>query len=520
MSRTWRDREELEHQVVTLHGQRVTRRGIARACGVSRNTVKKILIAHATQREQEHTALPAAVKRAPRPKKIDTYAERVAELMKGYEEITAQRVFEILREEGFDGGYTAVKTHVSQHRPVKKPKPSLTAPDYGPGEMAESDWSPYEIKLIDGSILELQAFDYALAHCGRKYYAFFESNDLHALMDGHVQAFSRFEGCARQCKYDGQKPVLIRWEGRQPIYNLRFVLFATHYEFRPQAVHKADHKPHAERSFWELEQSFFNGRSFIDFADLQRQLARWLDTIADLRKRHGTTPLERFEQERPHLLALPSHHYDTARVAYRVCSIDGFVDWGGNRYAVPYEHITDILPIRVTQSELFVYAADLKCIAKHEIVTPAMGKKVDPSGYHPAPRRQAAIDLDQLRDCYAAMGEGAKRFFHLMSMGPPRGWAHAARQTLTLRKEYTTEDLDKALAHAASYGAFDANAVERILVARCNPRTLDELVTKDMEDRLSDTRLAAAPTRPRDLKEYDRMPRVGQRRGRDDEQEY
>ena len=243
MSRTWRNREELEHQVVTLHGQRVTRRGIARACGVSRNTVKKILIAHASQREQEHTALPVAVKRAPRPKKIDAWAQRVAQLMEKYEDITAQRVFEILREEGFDGGYTAVKTHVSEHRPKKKPKPSLTAPDYGPGEMAESDWSPYEVKLIDGSVLEVQAFDYALAHSGRKYYAFFRSNDLHALMDGHVQAFSRFGGCAKQCKYDGQKPVLIRWEGRQPIYNLRFVLFATHYEFR--VASRAQGRPQA-----------------------------------------------------------------------------------------------------------------------------------------------------------------------------------------------------------------------------------------------------------------------------------
>lgn len=107
-----------------------------------------------------------------------------------------------------------------------------------------------------------------------------------------------------------------------------------------------------------------------------------------------------------------------------------------------------------------------------------------------------------------------------MSMGPPRSWAHAARRTLALRKQYTTEDLDKALAHAARYGAFDAEAVERILLARCSPRTLDELVTKDMQDRLSDGRLAAAPTRPRDLHEYDRMPRVGQRSVRRDEQEH
>ena len=45
------------------------------------------------------------------------------------------------------------------------------------------------------------------------------------------QAFARFEGCAHRCIYDSQKPVVLRWEGTQPIYNPRFLAFAAHYEF-------------------------------------------------------------------------------------------------------------------------------------------------------------------------------------------------------------------------------------------------------------------------------------------------
>jgi transposase len=37
-------------------------------------------------------------------------------------------------------------------------------------------------------------------------------------MDGHVHAFERFGGAARRCKYDVQKPAVLRWEGPQPIY--------------------------------------------------------------------------------------------------------------------------------------------------------------------------------------------------------------------------------------------------------------------------------------------------------------
>src|SRR5262249_5080333 len=158
---------------------------------------------------------------------------------------------------------------------------------------------------------------------------------------GHNLAFERFRGCAHACKYDSQKAVVLRWEGQQPIYNPRFLAYCTYYEFRPEAVRAYPNaKPRVERGFWEVERSFLNGRSFANFEDMQAQLARWLDTIVDLRRRYSRTALDRFAEEREHLLPLPRHPYDTARVAYRVCSIDGFVAWDGNQYAVPYDHLT------------------------------------------------------------------------------------------------------------------------------------------------------------------------------------
>ena len=120
-----------------------------------------------------------------------------------------------------------------------------------------------------------------------------------------------------------------------------------------------------------------------------------------------------------------------------------------------------------------------------------MGKKVDPSGYHPLPRRQAAIDLDQLRDCYAAMGRrgeailspdehGTATQFGLMRPGErslfvsssttedPEHGSRARGQLWRLRRRRPSREfwwLAVTLAHS------------------------DELVTNDMEDRLSDTRL-------------------------------
>lgn len=507
MTTLWRTREELVHQTVVLTDQGMSRRAVARALGVSRNTIKQILRKRGAARDTGHCALPATAVRAPRAALIDTLAPRVLELLQKYPDITAQRVFETLRDEGFKGGYTGVKRHLRRVRPKQAPTPSLETPTFGPGEMAECDWSPYEVTYTSGLTETIQLFGYTLVFSRRKFFAAFQRADLHALMDGHEKAFARFEGCAVGCKYDSQKPVVLRWEGNQPIFNPRYLAFAAHYGIQPHAVRgKPNFKPRVERSFWEHERSFLNGRSFRDADDFAAQLTDWLNRIVDPRPRHGRSALDRFPEEASHLLKLPAHAYDTARVAYRLCSIDGYVEWEGNRYAVPYDHVTDFLPIRVTQRELFVYAPDLRCVATYEIRPRGRGEKVDPLGLHShAQRRQPAIDQEQLRLAFAGMGDHAAAFFTSLGALAPRIWTHQARQILLLRARYDTADVDSALGHALRFGALDASAVERILAHRHPIRSLDEYVAHDTAARL-DAVLGPKVRRPRDLAEYDALP--------------
>lgn len=416
-------------------------------------------------------------------------------------------MLEILKDEGFDGAYTAVKKHMRQVRPPPKPTPSLEAPVFGPGEMAESDWSPYELTYTDRRTETVQLFSYVLVYSTRKYFGVFGSVDLFALMDGHERAFARFGGCAAACKYDSQKPVVLRWEGSQPIYNPRYLAFAAHYGIQPAAVRgKPNAKPRVERSFWEHERSFLNGRSFRDRDDFAAQLADWLDRVVDPRKRHGQSALDRFRDEAAHLRPLPNHPYDTARVTYRLCSLDGYVEWLGNRYAVPYDHVTDFLPLRVTQTELFVYGPSLACLARYELRPRGRGDKIDPLGFHPRPERQAAIDVDKLRATFEQMGEGAAAFLPQLSCAhTTRVWTHHARQILLLRARYDSADLDAALAHAARFGALDASSVERILARRSPPRTLEEYVAEETAKRIDDV-LGPTVTTHRDLAEYDALP--------------
>lgn len=504
----WNSREELVYQVVTLAQQGVALRAIARSLGVSRNTVRKIL-----ERQQIARSTPIDVlskpTRAPRETKITAFAPKVAELLTKYPDMTAQRVFEELVDAGYQGKYTTIKEHVRSERPRPSVEPSLPTTEYGPGEMAESDWTPHKIAFTNCPAAIVQVFGYVLVNSTRKNYELYEQSDLHALMDGHDRTFQRFDGLARECKYDNQKPVVLRWEGRQPIYNPRFLAFAAHYEFRPVACrprHPND-KPRVERSFLEFERSFLNGRSFRDPHDMRAQLRAWLDRVCDQRphKKRKRPAIEMFAEESPHLVRLPRHPYDTARVLYRVCSIDGYVAWDGNRYAVPYDVIYDIVPVRITQHEVIVYAPDLRIIAKHELAQRSAGVDVGGDLFHPKAERRS-VDLDQLHRSFDDLGEDGVAYFSQLRSRGTRLCSYHGRQVLRLRERYDTADLTAALKQAHLFGALEYTAVERILEATARPRTLDEYIVEQAAERI-EQRLGREQTGPRDLTEYDRLPR-------------
>jgi transposase len=503
--------ERLIHNVVQLDRDGMKWRAIARALKISRNTVRQIVREHGHVRQSPHSALPTR-RSSRRPSKLDPFRPQIDELFRLYPDITAQRIFESLREKGFDGGYSVVKDLARRIRPKKAPKPSLDTPPREPGDMAECDWAQYPVTFTHAPPMILQAFGYTLRYSTRKFYSFHEGNGLHPLMDGHLHAFERFNGAAQHCKYDSQKPVVLRWEGGQPIYNPRFIDFATYYEFSPVACRRGhpNDKPRVERSFYELTLSFFRGRSFRDQADLKAQLTHWMDTIADLRPlkrmRHRTR-LELFAEEQPLLRPLPQNPYDTARVLYKLCDIEGFIAWDGNWYSLPYEYVTEILPVRITENELFIYKPDLICIAQHPLLPRGAQQQSILDGHRPR-RAERGPDLDQLRHAFADLGHPATVFLAALEKHQTRSAGYHARKVLALREGYATADLLGALSHALAYGALEHTAVERILLARASPRRLDEYIAERIAKKFQGA-VAESSTEPRDLAEYDALPCQG-----------
>jgi transposase len=496
-----RNRWELEHEVIRRHKQGKSRRRIAIELKISRNTVRKILVAHHKRREEGHDILQRN-KRAPRPSMLDPFVPQMEALIVKYPNVTGQRLFEELRLQGYQGGISILREKLQQIRPQPKREPEIRF-ETPAGEQGQMDWSPYKLKLKDGTLLEVVCFSYILAYSRRQYIDFCRRRDFYTLIRRHQDAFSYFGGVPKTCLYDSEKTVVLRWEGEQPIFNPKFLQFITHYECRPIACRRRrpQTKGKVEAPFLFVENNLLNARTFVDFEDLRGTARWWMKNRSDPHI-HDTTrraPLELFlAEEAQALQPLPLHGYDSSEVGFRICRLDGFVEWTSNQYSLPYDYVGDIMTVKVTDHEVIIYSPEIKEVGRHPKLADSAHQKSE-LNEHRTTTEKMRYGLSPVKDRFIALGPCTDDFLIGLQRKHPRNCGFHARRILLLKETYESTDIHRALLHAMRYQAYDFLAVERILKARYQPRTLESLINEKSAQRL---RQALPFIQQRHLSEY------------------
>jgi len=156
-----RSRQDLEHILILRHHEGGSIRELSRQFQLGRNTVRRILRAHAMRLDSRHEVL---TKRLKRSSKLDGFDAQIKKLLEKYPKITGLRIYEELKEAGYPGGISILREQLKKLRALDR-EPVIRF-ETEPGQQGQMDWSPYTIPFTGTGKSKVQCFSYILGFSG------------------------------------------------------------------------------------------------------------------------------------------------------------------------------------------------------------------------------------------------------------------------------------------------------------------------------------------------------------------
>ena len=402
----------------------------------------------------------------PRASKLDPFKAQIQQMLEKYPYSAAQ-VLQRLREQGFDGGYSIVKDYVRKVRP--KRQPAFLKLAFAPGECAQVDWGSFGSTPVGQTTRRLSFFVMVMCYSRMMYVEFTVSQTMEHFLACHQHAFDFFGAVPQTIMVDNLKSAVLRRNlGQAPVFNPKYAAFAEHYGFAiaPCNVGQAHEKGRVENGVGYVKKNFLAGLDVIDFSMLNPAARQWLDTVANVRH-HGETrqaPIEMWNSEKPHLGALPLEPFDIATVSQVRASSQFRITLDTNRYSVPAHLAGQPLTLKLYPDRLCLYY-NHQLVARHSRSYDRYGDFEHPD--HPKPlleQRKKARD-HQLFRRFLALTPQAETYYRQLEQRRlnPR---HHVRQIVALSERYGQAEVARAMADAASHGAFAADYIANLVEQR------------------------------------------------------
>lgn len=286
-----------------------------------------------------------------------------------------------IRDAGYTGGLTSVKTYISSHKHLVPAKRELVSPQGNrgrrystePGECYQMDWGFINVESSSGTTYKAACFAMICHHCGKRYVEFFPNAKQENLFIGMLHAFA-YLGVPEYILTDNMKSVVIcRDEQGHPIWHKDYEAFMNAVGFKTKLC-KPRHpftKGAVERLIRFVKDNFLPGRIVSNITELNYQALRWCH-----------------EQDSVYHRAvdcIPDHEHHkacmqkavvltmTPELMFYLCperriSFDGFVNYEGRRFGVPYSYTQRTCRIRREHYTIYIYSSDLsKELVQHNV---------------------------------------------------------------------------------------------------------------------------------------------------------
>ena len=438
-----------------------------------------------------------------RARATDAYLPFIREVLQQYPRLRATRVYQMIRERGYQGSVVQLRRALAPLRPPQA-EPFLRLHMF-PGEQGQVDWAHFGEVAVGRARRRLSCFVLALSYSRDLYLEFFFDQTLENFLRGHVHAFEDWSGAPRVLLCDNLRSAVLDRRGDQIHFHPRLLELCAHYHClpRPCQVRAANQKGRVERAIRYVRDSFWAGRSFTTLAECNRQARVWRDQVA----RHRPWPGDRqrtvgevFAEEQSRLLPLPAHGFDTDRMVVLDPSRSIYVHFDLNEYSIPPE--SRGRPLTLIASDTVVRVLDgTQEVARHPRSYDRQQLVLDPQheeallqlkrkAFHSTPSGRlahAVPDSERLLDAAFARGE---------SPGPQ------TLQLLKLLDQYGAPALRRAIGEALERGTPRAASVALLLRQHSH-----SVASPPPVDLSRYPEAQAIDIQPHDLETYDELTR-------------
>ena len=432
----------------------------------------------------------------------DPYVPYIQQILDRYPRLRATRVYEMVRDRGYQGSVVQLRRLVLTLRPLP-PREAMLRLKTLPGEQGQVDWASFGKVRIGRAERALSCFVLTLSYSRALWFEFSLDQTLESFLRGHVRAFESFGGTPRELLHDNLASAVLERRGEQARLHPRYLELAGHYHFGPKPCRLArgSDKGRVERSIHYIRYSFFPARSFVTLAELNAEAILWRERTAHLRPwpgGDGRTVAEVFAEEQSYLHKLPQHPFESDALVTVRSGKTHYVRFDSNDYSIPHTAVGRDLLLAVSDTLIRVLdgateiARHVRCWDRRQLIDDPTHKEALLADRRRAVRTEGKTTLTR------SVPE-AERFLDAAFQS---GESHtrAVRGLESLLRLWGAEPLRAALAEALGRGTPTLASVNVLLEQQRRRSQRPAVRPLDLADR---PELEALHVQPHSLEDYD-----------------
>jgi transposase len=401
-------------EILRLHAQGLTQRGIASSCSHSRNTVSEVL-----KRAQAHGIT------WPLDKGLDDGG--LQELL--FPEKNSSSNFrrkpdcEYIHKELAKSGVTlsllwdeyCLSCRANQEIPYSYRQFCRFYNDFAnktkatmrikrkPGELLEVDWAGQTMAMKDHITEEdipVYVFVAVLPCSQYAYVEAFLSMETENWITAHINAFQFYGGVTRIVVPDNLKTGVIKASRTDPIINRTYQEMAEHYNTTiiPARVRHPKDKSSAESTVGNISTwiiASLRNQQFFSIIEVNQAIKEKLEEFntKPFQKKMGNRLTAFMEEEKFALVSLPVSPYETATWKKATVQYDYHIILDKMYYSVPYDYIKHQVDVRITKNIIEIFYKNFR-VASHKRMYGKVGQSATNPDHMPTNHKQF-IEFDQ-----------------------------------------------------------------------------------------------------------------------------